>query len=184
MDWWFFDYAKVLWLNTSSYANFLQALQTAFPCFPFLPDVVRNHFIPTMHELTQTLKKSSSFQEKWACQPKRIIYWTSNRKHASFCHWLIFQINLELYYIILSIPENPQCSFNGRLPVKSLSFAPSLLSASEIWNNISFLFLMNFVYLNPPFLHRSLTSWISVRASLMMVLILAHHPHKNFSGGY
>ena len=129
-------------------------------------------------------REPSPLQEKWTCQPKRIISWTYNRKHAWSCHWLIFQINLELYYIILNIPENPQCSFNGRLPVKSLSFAPFLLDTSEIWNNISFLFLMNFVYLNPPFLHRSLTSWISVRASFMMVLILAHHPHKNFSGGY
>ena len=184
MEWCFFDCAKSLWLDTSSYADFLQALQTSFPCFPFLAYVVRNHYIRAMHDVIQTLKKPSPLQEKWTCQPKRIISWTYNRKHAWSCHWLIFQINLELYYIILSIPENPQCSFNGRLPVKSLSFAPSLLSASEIWNNISFLFLMNFVYLNPPFLHRSLTSWISVRASLMMVLILAHHPHKNFSGGY
>ena len=38
--------------------------------FSILADVVRNHFIPTMHDLTQTLKKTSSLQEKWACQPK------------------------------------------------------------------------------------------------------------------
>ena len=42
----FVDYAKSLWLDASSYANFLQALQTAFSYFPFLADVVRNHFIP------------------------------------------------------------------------------------------------------------------------------------------
>ena len=61
------------------------------------------------------------------------------------------------------IPNAPSME---RLPVKWLSFAPSLLSASGIWNNASLLLLMNFVSLNPPLLHRSVTSWVSVRASL------------------
>ena len=39
-------------------------------------------------------------------------------------------------------------------------------SALGIWSNISFLLLMNFVNVNPPFLHRTLTCWISVRASI------------------
>ena len=47
---------------------------SAFTYFPFLADVVKNHFIPTMHDLTQTLKKLFSMQEKLACQSKRIIY--------------------------------------------------------------------------------------------------------------
>ena len=117
-----------------------------------------------MHDLTQTLKEPSSLQEKWACQPKRIIYSTYNRKHPSSCHWLIFQINLEDYYIILSIPENPQCLFNW----KTTSYVPVFCTIevhSEFETIYFFLLLMNFVNLNPPFLHRNLTSWISVRAS-------------------
>ena len=114
------DGVMMLWLCQSPVAwciflcKFSPSYQTAFPGFPFLTDVARNHFIPTMHDLIQTLKKPSSLQEKWACQPKRIIYWTNGRRYASSSHWLIFQINLELYYIILGIPENPQCSFNWK----------------------------------------------------------------------
>ena len=91
-----------------------------------LADVVRNHFIPTMNDFTQTMQKPSVLQEKWACQPKRIIYWTNNRKHALSCHWLIFQINLELYYIILSIPENPQFSLNWKTTSSILVFCTIL----------------------------------------------------------
>ena len=71
------------------------------------------------------------------------------------------------------------------LPVKSFSLAPTLLNASGIWNNKPFLLLMNFVSLNPPLLHRSVTFWISVRASLTDGTDShKNHPHKNFSEGY
>ena len=128
MDWWFFDYAKVLWLNTSSYANFLQALQTAFPCFPFLADVFRNHFIPTMHDLTQTVK-SSSFQEKWACQPKRIIHWTESM--PCLVNGLSFKSILNIITSFSASQKIPNALSIGRLPVKSLSFAPSFLVHQE-----------------------------------------------------
>ena len=129
------DGLVLLWLCQSPLAwciflcKFSLSPSNCFSMLPILASVIRNHFIPTMHDLTQTLKKSSSFQEKWACQPKRIIYWTSNRKHASSCHWLVFQINHELYYIILSIHKFSNGLSTGRLPGKSFSFAPSLLSA-------------------------------------------------------
>ena len=164
IEWCFFDYAKSFWLDASSYANFVQALQTAFPCFPLLADVFMNHFISTMHDLTQAVKKSSSFQEKWACQLKRIIHWTESM--PCLVNGLSFKSILNIITSFSASQNIPNVLSIGRLPVKSFSFAPSLLSASEIWNNISFLLLMNFVSLNPPLFHRSLTSWISVRTSL------------------
>ena len=69
-----------------------------------------------------------------------------------------FKLILNFITSFLASLNIPNAFSIGRLPVQSLSFAASLLSASGIWNSISFLLLMNFVYLNPPFLHRSLTS--------------------------
>ena len=125
MEWCFFDYAKALWFYASSYADFLQALQTAFPWFPFLADVVGNHSIPTMHDLTQTLKKPSSLEEKWACQPKRIIYSTYNRKLPRLAIGWSFKSILKIITSFSASQKIPNAYSIGRLPVKSLSFAPS-----------------------------------------------------------
>ena len=53
------DWAKDLRLDSSCYAIFLQGLQTAFLYFPFVADVVRDEFVQTFHDLTETLRKPS-----------------------------------------------------------------------------------------------------------------------------
>ena len=64
---WLVPKGKMFLLCRFSYADFLQALQAGFTCFLFLADFVRNYFFPTMRDMTQTLKKPSSLQDKWAC---------------------------------------------------------------------------------------------------------------------
>ena len=83
-----------------------------------------------------------------------------------------------------SVSGKSSMLFQG-LPVKSLSFAPSLISAPWIWNNEPFLLLINFACLNPSLLHRSVIFWISV-AAILTDGTDSHknHPHKYFSEGY
>ena len=108
---------------------FSKPFKLLFHASHFLADFVRDHFIPTMHDLTQTLKKPSSLQEKWESQSKRIIYITNNRKHASPCHWQVFQINLNFITSFSASQKIPNALSIGRFPIQSLSFTPFLLSA-------------------------------------------------------
>ena len=161
MEWCFFDYAKALWLDASSYADFLQTLQTAFLCFPFLSDFCQifpffsSQPCMTWHKPWRSLlpckrnghanPRGSHIEFITESMPPLLIGWS-------------FKLILNFITSFLASLNIPNAFSIGRLPVQSLSFAASLLSASGIWNSISFLLLMNFVYLNPPFLHRSLTS--------------------------
>ena len=133
---------------------------------PIFDRCCQEPFNPNYGWLDTNLEEAFFLAREVACQLKRIIYWTIDRKHALSCHWLIFQINLELYYIIFSIPENPQCSCNWKTTSSILVFC--LIPYECIRNLKQYIFLVAFEFcsLNPPLLHISVTLWISIRASL------------------
>lgn len=82
----------------------LQTFPSPSNCFSM------NHFIPNMHGLIQTLKKPFPCKINEHANPRGSYL---ELKIAFPCCWLIFQINLELYFIF-SISENSQCSFNWK----------------------------------------------------------------------
>ena len=162
IEFYFFDYAKAPGLDASSYADFLQALQTTFDTSHFwqmIPGTISSKLCMTWYRPWRTLLlcRRNRHAKLRGSYIERVI------ERMSF---FVIRLSLKLILNILYHFQHPWYwkvlkIFNSivRLPVK-------LLSPSGIWNITSFLILMIFISLNRPLLHRSAGFWIRIRALL------------------
>ena len=153
----------MLWLGQSL------ALWTTFPSFPFLADVVRNCFIPTMHNLIQTWKKPSCMLD---------VHTNSRGSYIELMTCLVFSL-ADFSNLCWTLWHNFQYPRKSIILFQLEDYQSKLCFSHHEFETVHLLWFLSGLICNfcTDLQLLGLVLWYL----LLMAQILAHYPPKNFS---